>query len=206
MGWEQYIPQDIIERYEIHDYLHAAVILSNEFPDEFEDICEVLREFSFSKEDVIAEGGCESNIPKKFSAILRPRKWEEKQLKAKVIVDDKEFRSITHKVDYFKGRIAFDLEWNSKDQTYDRDLITFKTFFEYNKISVAILVTRSNDLDEWFKTLGSFTDKNGNVKHVSKKYGASTTRMSKLLPRMESGRHGGCPVLIFGITPKSCNN
>ncbi len=26
-----------------------------------------------------------------------------------------------HKIDYVKGRVAFDLEWNSKDQTFDRD-------------------------------------------------------------------------------------
>src|SRR3546814_4372321 len=25
-----------------------------------------------------------------------------------------------HKIDYVKGKVAFDLEWNSKDQTFDR--------------------------------------------------------------------------------------
>ncbi len=32
------------------------------------------------------------------------------------------------------------------------------------------------------------------------KYGASTTHMGKLLPRLNAGRNGGCPVLVFGIT------
>lgn len=27
-----------------------------------------------------------------------------------------------HNIDFLKGRVAFDLEWNSKDQTFDRDL------------------------------------------------------------------------------------
>lgn len=31
-----------------------------------------------------------------------------------------------HKVDYVKNRVAFDLEWNSKDQTFDRDLYAFR--------------------------------------------------------------------------------
>jgi len=35
------------------------------------------------------------------------------------------------------------------------------------------------------------------------KYGASTTQMGKLLPRLEAGRNGGCPILVFGITRKS---
>ncbi|MGH7006603.1 MAG: BglII/BstYI family type II restriction endonuclease, partial [Alphaproteobacteria bacterium] len=30
-------------------------------------------------------------------------------------------------------------------------------------------------------------------------YGASTTHMSKLLPRLEGGGGGGCPVVVFGI-------
>jgi len=39
---------------------------------------------------------------------------------------------------------------------------------------------------------------------VLKKYGAeggTTTHMAKLLPRLEAGRSGGCPVLAMGITP-----
>jgi hypothetical protein len=202
MGWEKYIPEDISELYEVHDYKHAAAILANEFPDEFNDICEALRTFRFTKDDVIAEGGRESNIPKRFSTILRPRNWTESQLNAKIIVDDRELSHTTHLVDYLKGRVAFDLEWNSKDQTYDRDLITFKAFFEYDKISLAILVTRSTSLEPWFKSLGTFIDKRGEEKEVYKKFGASTTHMGKLLSRMEAGRNGGCPILIFGITPK----
>jgi hypothetical protein len=123
-------------------------------------------------------------------------------LNAKIIVDDRELSHTTHLVDYLKGRVAFDLEWNSKDQTYDRDLITFKAFFEYDKISLAILVTRSTSLEPWFKSLGTFIDKRGEEKEVYKKFGASTTHMGKLLSRMEAGRNGGCPILIFGITPK----
>ncbi|MXY82808.1 MAG: restriction endonuclease, partial [Gemmatimonadetes bacterium] len=33
-------------------------------------------------------------------------------------------------------------------------------------------------------------------------YGASTTHMSKLLPRIEGGGGGGCPILVFGISKK----
>ncbi|QLA19019.1 BglII/BstYI family type II restriction endonuclease [Desulfolutivibrio sulfoxidireducens] len=120
--------------------------------------------------------------------------WKEhvpESLTAKLVVDDREIRQDTHKVDYVKGRVAFDLEWNSKDQTFDRDLFAFRTFFDYDKISVGILVTRSNQLDPWFASLGE---------GIRKKYGASTTHMGKLLPRLEAGRGGGCPILVFGMT------
>jgi hypothetical protein len=52
-----------------------------------------------------------------------------------------------------------------------------------------------------FKDLGQYTDRNGEIRHYKDKYGASTTHMNKLLPRLHSGRHGGCPILVFGITP-----
>lgn len=191
MSWQEYIPADIAELYEIHDYRHAAAILKNEFPKEFDEICSALRSFRLTEQDVRDAGGNESTIPKRFSDILRPMEWKEKKLNAKVIVDDHEFSHDSHNVDYLKGRVAFDLEWNSKDQTYDRDLYAFRAFFEYDQISVGVLATRSTDLDPWFKRLGIYS-----------KYGASTTQMGKLLPRLNAGRNGGCPVLVFGITTK----
>jgi len=198
-----HIPRDIQELYEIYDYRHAAAILKSDFPNEFNEICDVLREFRFSKENVTKPGGNESDIPKEFSNLLRPKEWEEKKLTASLVVDKIEVvSSDTHKIDYIKNGVAFDLEWNSKDQTFDRDLYAFRTFFEYKKISVGILVTRSNDLDDYFESLGKYTDVHGKERKYKDKYGASTTHWKKLIPRLESGRSGGCPVLAFGITTR----
>jgi len=134
---------------------------------------------------------------------LRPKHWEDKKLTASLVVNETEVvSSDTHKIDYLKNGVAFDLEWNSKDQTFDRDLYAFRTFFEYKKISVGILVTRSNDLDPYFESLGKYNDMNGIERKYKEKYGASTTHWGKLIPRLEAGRSGGCPVLAFGITQK----
>jgi hypothetical protein len=48
-----------------------------------------------------------------------------------------------HKIDYVKGKTAFDMEWNSKDQTFDRDLYAMAAFFQSGAIDVGVLVTRS---------------------------------------------------------------
>jgi len=108
-----------------------------------------------------------------------------------------------HKIDYVKGRTAFDLEWNSKDQTFDRDLYALRAFHECGLISTGIMVTRSEKLNPVFDAVPQL-DKTGQKvgKNVRAKYGASTTWMGKLLYRLNAGRHGGCPVLVFGITPK----
>jgi hypothetical protein len=180
--------------YEVYDFKHAAAILATEFPEEFEDIIEALRAFRIDVSHITVKGGRESPIPKTISSLLRPDKnnprWKEGKLNAKLLVDETVVSFDTHKIDYLKGRVAFDLEWNSKDQTYDRDLYAFRAFFDYDKISVGVLLTRSIALNRLFKAL-----------NVMKKYGSSTTQMNKLLPRLKAGRNGGCPVLVFGITP-----
>ena len=55
-------------------------------------------------------------------------------------------------------------------------------------VSVGIIVTRSDELQALFKSLGR-----------GPSYGASTTHMSKLLPRIAGGGGAGCPLLAFGI-------
>jgi len=174
----------------VHDHKHAAAILRYEFSDQFSDVVNTLKTFRIKEKDITDKGGNESKIPKSFSALLRPLGWKEEKLSAEYVVGGTAVTSDTHKVDYTKGRVALDLEWNSKDQTYDRDLFAFRTFHEFGRISLGILITRSAKLNPLFATL-----------NVQKKYGASTTWMGKLLPRLNAGRSGGCPVLIFGITP-----
>jgi CRISPR-associated protein Csd2 len=191
---------EVSRRYECHDYQNAVAVLTLAYPELFSEVCDVLLGFAFTDEQVLAPGGNESQIPKAFSEILRPLGWKEEQLRTELFANGESVVCDTHKVDYVKGAVAFDLEWNSKDQTFDRDLFAFRTFFEYRNIAAAVLVTRSNDLDGYFSSLGSAVDKYGVVRELRSKYGASTTHMGKLLPRLEAGRNGGCPVLAIGIT------
>lgn len=198
-----HVPAKIRQLYEVEEHKHAAAILSTEFPAEYKEICAVLSRFRFTEAQIRTPGGNESAIPKTFSSMLDPYGWKERELNAQVIIDGTEVvNTTTHKIDYLKGRVAFDLEWNSKDQTFDRDLYAFSAFFEYNKISVGVLVTRSTKLHDYFETLGTYFDKHGTERPIKGKYGASTTHMDKLLPRLKEGRSGGCPVLALGITKK----
>lgn len=64
------------------------------------------------------------------------------------------------------------MEWNSKDQTFDRDLYAARTFYECGIVDAGVLLTRS-------KALGPVFAEN----------------------RLDAGRGGGCPVLAIGIKP-----
>lgn len=189
--------------YECHDHQHAIAILTLDYPELLLEICDVLLAFQITVESIKKAGGNESDIPKTLSQQLRPLGWQERQLNAQLMVDGDTVQADTHKIDYVKDQVAFDLEWNSKDQTFDRDLYAFRAFFEYHKIAVAVLLTRSLSLDDVFRELGSYTDpKTGDTKRYLSKYGAATTHMGQLLRRLRAGRSGGCPVLALGITPK----
>lgn len=228
------IPQEIRDLYEVHSYRNAAVILSEARPKEFGELLEALKSFRITTSMIRRAGGNESDIPKLLSKALRPLGWHETVVTGDLLVKlfwkeqvrttkggkaifEKRSRVIPrekfldgHKIDFVKDRVAFDLEWNSKDQTFDRDLYAFSAFAQCGVIDAAVLVTRSAELDGVFKALGPALKKDGSIEYKApgkprrtiEKYGASTTWMGKLLYRLNAGRNGGCPVLAVGITPR----
>ncbi|KAB2308489.1 restriction endonuclease [Betaproteobacteria bacterium SCN2] len=205
MPFTDYLPQDFLDMYEVHNYRHAAEVLATGCPDEFNELIGALMNFRLTKADILEKGGNESKIPKRVASLFRPLGWYETRIRGDLVVTIETHTNEGlqkaetrlddfmdgHKVDFVKNRVAFDLEWNSKDQTFDRDLYAFRAFHEAGVISAAVLLTRSAELNNVFKELG-----------VMAKYGASTTWMGKLLYRLKAGRNGGCPVLVLGITPK----
>ena len=225
---EKYISSEVRTLYDVYSYRHAAAILANSYPDELAQIERALLDFRITVREIGMPGGNESDMPKKFSRTLRPEGWVETRIQGDLLVRSQEYdeefldndktRKVKrpegdprlienfidgHKIDYVKGRVAFDLEWNSKDQTFDRDLYALRAFHECGLISAGVLVTRSASLNPVFEVVQQLNKQGEEVgKTVKAKYGASTTWMGKLLYRLNAGRHGGCPVLVFGITPK----
>jgi len=189
----EHLPEFIRDNYEIHEWKHASAILESDFAEEWQDIIEILNIFRLKRTDVLAPGGGLSPISQWFNQSFMDHGWIEKSFETKIVVDKKEIQSPTHKVDCVKNRIALELEWSNKDPFFDRDLNNFRLLFDLRAISVGVIITKADDLNEIFKELG---------KKISDKYGTSTTWMRKLLPRIEGGGGGGCPVLVFGITKK----
>lgn len=209
-----YIRKGLLERFEFHNYGHALEILSEAFPKEWNEIQDCLEQLSISIDDLKAAGGNETAIPKKFDDVLYPLGWREIRITGDLLVKlyprkanqrgrfaDAPFDQKTiigyidgHNIDFIKDKVAFDLEWNSKDQTFDRDLLAMRTYFDCGLIEVGIIVTRSEELNDIFREV---TGDNG--KPLMPKYGASTTWMGKLEYRLKSRRNGGCPILAIGI-------
>ncbi|GAA4056898.1 hypothetical protein GCM10022410_00420 [Amphibacillus indicireducens] len=176
------------DNYAIYEWRHASAIMQNDFPDEWRDIIDVLQNFRLLKSNLIVGGGRKSKIAENFDAFLYERDWEEKSFDTKIVIDGTEFITPTHKVDCYKNRVAVEIEWNNKTEFYDRDLNNFRMLFELNAISVGIIITRTSELQQIFNQIGR-----GNS------FGSSTTHLNKLLPKIDGGGGGGCPILVFGI-------
>ena len=212
--FSRYIQASLLDRFEFQNYGHALEILNEAFPSEWEDLQNCLAKLSISVDDLKASGGNETAIPKKFDDVLYPLGWREIRITGDLLVklyprkanqrgrfsdvpfDEKVIEGFIdgHNIDFVKSKVAFDLEWNSKDLTFDRDLLAMRTYFDCGLIEVGVIVTRSQELNDIFKTL---TDSKG--RPLMPKYGASTTWMGKLEYRLKSRRNGGCPILAVGI-------
>lgn len=184
------IPKNLHDLYEIHEWKHACAVLKEDFNNEWNDILSILGGFQLSKNDIVKPGGGLSPVSQRFNKDFKAKGWIEKSFDTQILVDGKKMASPTHKVDCFKNQVALEIEWSNKDPFFDRDLNNFRLLFDLRAASVGVIITKADELEHVFKGLG---------KSIWDKYGRSTTWMGKLLPRIEGGGGGGCPILVFGI-------
>jgi hypothetical protein len=185
------LPPFVLKNYEVHEAKHACAILNQDFPEEWMDIVQTLKAFRFNRSWINVGGGRKSKVSEAIDSVLYSKGWVEKHFDTEILVDGEKMGSPTHSIDCFKNRVALEIEWNNKDPFYDRDLNNFRLLFELRAVSVGVIITRCDDLQDIFETLGR-----------GPSYGSSTTHMSKLLPRIAGGGGGGCPLLVFGITKR----
>jgi hypothetical protein len=182
------VPGEIAARFEVHEWRNGLAILVAAHPQEWRDIVEVLRGFRLLKSDILKPGGAKGLISSKLDSHFMRLGWAEKKFDTKIVVDRSEHIAPTHKVDCYKNRVALEVEWNNKDPFFDRDLNNFRLLFDLRAIDAGVIITRCTELQQIFRKLGRGTS-----------FGSSTTHMAKLLPRLEGGSGGGCPVVVFGI-------
>jgi len=216
------VSPDLLEKFEFHNYNHALEIITQAFSNEWTEIEECLRVLEITTADIKKAGGNKSTIPKKFEDVLYPYGWREIRISgdlhiktflkraskkskfSSVPYEEKDIKGYVdgHNIDFIKNRVAFDLEWNSKDQTFDRDLLAMRTYYECDIISVGVIITRAEELNDVFRTVYNYNSRKKQWQPILSKYGASTTWMGKLLPRLDSRRNGGCPILAIGMKKK----
>ena len=184
------VPSDIFENYHVKEWRNAVGVLTTACPSEWQEILAVLRKFRLMRSEIVVGGGNRSLISRRIDEEFYATGWVEKSFKTSITVDETHHDSPTHAVDCYKNRVAVEMEWNNKDPFFDRDLNNFRLLFDLRAIHVGIIITRSWELQEIFKSLGKGAS-----------YGKATTHHEKLWEKVEGGGGGGCPVLTFAIRP-----
>jgi Restriction endonuclease BglII len=187
MGIES-IPKKIRERYHIEERGHACAILAADFPSEFADILGCLRSFALRKSHILTPGGGRSPISAALDGFLHKRGWHERSFNIQITIDGDPVPIPTHKIDNFRNSVGLEVEWNNKTEFYDRDLNNFRLLKDLKVLAAGVIITRMSELQNLFDQLGKGAS-----------YGASTNHWDKLIPKVDGGGAGGCPLLLIGM-------
>lgn len=182
------IPESLQARFKFEERDHACAILARDFPSEFKDVLDCLSAFTLKKSAILTPGGGRSPIPKAIDGFLVQRGWDEESFDIKIEVGGKQIPIPTHSIDNFKNRVGIEVEWNNKTEFYDRDLNNFRLLKDLRVLSVGIIITRLTELQGLFNQLGK-----------GDSYGNSTTHWDKLIPKINGGGAGCCPLLLVGM-------
>lgn len=135
---------------------HARAILLGEFPESVSELCETLLAVQLPISEIIGSGGGETKFTQRLRRSLAERGWKKHVFEIAKTVDGEPRESTSHEVDHVKrfpkiGVLALEIEWNNKDPFFDRDLENFKRLHAEGAISVGIIVTRGESLQNDLK-------------------------------------------------------
>jgi hypothetical protein len=182
----------------------ADLILRDGFPEHFQDLCETLDQFYVGLDELRSGGGNRSTIAARLDGALYDRGWGKQNVEIETRINGQVISKVrSHEIDLFKlgpgghfPGIAEETEWNNKDPFFDRDLSNFYALHRAGAIAAGIIITRGPRLLRLLMADPRLT------LEVQKKYGVSTTHWGKLMPRVDVGGGGECPLLLVGIEPE----
>ncbi|WP_438501499.1 BglII/BstYI family type II restriction endonuclease [Methylosinus sp. 3S-1] len=170
---------------------------------------------------ILVEGGrnrgdIAAQIDRRFSALG----WKEARLDLETtgILYDKNNRIIGtlapvkqegYLVDNFKGRVVLDVEWNAKDGNLDRDLASYRSWYEAGVISAGVVITKDRPRllalarQIWGDYEATLPEEERTHKLPIDLSTSTVTAFDKAQMRLRRGVMGTCPVLIVAATEKT---
>lgn len=186
----------IPEGYAVRNINYGMELLVHAFPEHYASLVRALNSWQVDWADIEASGGNKSLVSRHFDEAFEGEGWEETGLELETRLAGITTIARTHKIDLFKpGRdgdlpgIGIELEWNNKDEFFDRDLINFEAIHRARGLAVGIVVTRGPRLQGELRARGLG------------KFGARSTHWEKLMPRLDLGRGGATPIIAIGLEP-----
>lgn len=153
--------------FQVEFHSHAKAILEVDFPQALAELEEALRALEIPIEDIIDSGGGETKHTQSLRRAFDAVGWKKHEFKIEKLVDGTPRQSISHEIDHVRAfgasKIAMEIEWNNKDPFFDRDLENFKRLHAEAAISVGVIVTRGEKLQDNMRDLVMRFAKNNNI-------------------------------------------
>ena len=138
--------------FDVQTVNHALAVLAKDFPEPLGELCGALLNFRIADVELIKGGGGEAESTQRLRHSLTEREWIKRNIVIRKTVDGIERAAISHEIDHVRrtgnGAIALEVEWNNKDPFFDRDLENFQRLHSEGAISVGIIVTRGESLQD----------------------------------------------------------
>jgi len=200
----------------------AAAVMKAVCPDEWSDICSVLSSYRLDPQSWLKAGGNRGDIAEQIDAEFSRRGWRETRLDLSTtgILYSKDGEKIgelpsVHQegylVDNFKNRIVLDVEWNAKDGNLDRDLASYRSWYEAGIISAGVIITKDrlallNLARRLWSDYQLTLKQEDRVRNLPIDLKTSTvTSFDKAAMRVKRGVMGTCPVLIVAANESTWN-
>ncbi len=146
--------------WEIQSINFADVIVREEFSKELDELADILLASSFTIEDsIIKRGGGLADQTQELTVSLNNKGWWKNNITISNTIEfQNEFdpivsSSTSHEIDHLKKNdadqvIALEIEWNNKDEFFDRDFQSIRRLYELNVIDLGVIITRGQNLED----------------------------------------------------------
>lgn len=216
------LPPEVRARWAFMESNSAAAVMQAVCPAEWADIVDVLRTYQLEPNSWLKAGGNRGDVAAEIDGMFEAKGWCEARLdlvtKGLLFArDDTQIGDLDpvyqegYLVDNFKNRITLDVEWNAKDGNLDRDLASYRSWYEAGVISAGVIITKELTSLRilarrlWGEYQAGLPEEERSPKLPIDLGTTTTTTFEKAQLRLRRGVMGACPVLIIGVTNGTWN-
>lgn len=209
----QVLPKSASDHWGFMETNSASAVMKAVCPDEWNDIVTVLSTYRLEPQYWLKAGGNRGDIAEQIDSEFHKLGWNETRLDlsttgllfSKDGTKTGELPKVYQEgylVDNFKNRIVLDVEWNAKDGNLDRDLASYRSWYEAGVISAGVIITKDRlsllnlARQLWHDYQLTIPEDQRNSKLPIDLKTSTVTSFDKAQMRVRRGVMGSCPVLI----------
>lgn len=215
------LPSVARQRWAFMESNSAAAVMQAVCPQEWADIVDVLSTYRLDPGSWLKPGGNRGDIAEQIDGEFSKRGWcaARLDLETKGILlfssgERDELPTIHQEgyiVDNFKNRVVLDVEWNAKDGNLDRDLASYRSWFEAGVISAGVIITKDRlallrlARRIWAEYQATLSEEQRTSKLPIDLTTSTVTAFDKAQMRVRRGVMGSCPTLIVAADEATWN-